>query len=88
MVYNRTRGERTPAHLAYSHLTKKVYLVKGNGAREDWTNHFMGFVDTVLPGISEAAKQEVADALGLTLPAVITLRNIENAVKNREEGAL
>lgn len=72
MVYNRTRGDRQPAHLAYSHMTRKVYLVKGNGSREDWTNHFMAFVDTVLPGISEPAKKEIADALGLKLPEVVT----------------
>lgn len=52
--------------LAYSHMTKRVYLVKGNGQREDITQHFMGFCDTVLP-LSDEAKQSVADALGLTL---------------------
>lgn len=58
--------------LAYSHLTKKIYILKGNGQREDITQHFMGFCDTVLP-LSEEAKQSVADALGLTLPPVVNL---------------
>lgn len=58
--------------LAYSPMTRKVYLIKGNGQREDLTQHFMAFIDTVLP-VSDEARQSVADALGLKLPETRTV---------------
>lgn len=69
MTYNRTRGDRQPAHLGWSPLTSKVYLIKGNGAREDWTQHFMAFCDQSLP-LPRAAKEAIAMAIGLTLPPI------------------